>query len=408
MDYYKGLDTLMGYKGLTSSESFTAWYQSVIAPYESQELDLTGFDWDLPQVDFDYQQLEIEGQLKVMATYLDAYSEPIPLGTKGIGALHGSVPRHKAIFRRDEGDMRAIEIARQKINASVSLLGAPSGTSFDDVITESLAGGLFELTDAHVGTLNYQRGQMASTGQVTLNTKNNPRGIQGVTFTAQVPKENTVEKEWYAQGGMSGVGAPKFNEEADPVGDIRDFVHKARRLYRNVEMEVNAESFYEMMKHPKWQVELGYLRNPVLRLAGSEGVTQATELAKGIFEEEQQQLFRQLVGIPVKFNNIICGVERWDKAKKDLVRDQLDAFEPHVFAIRPVGAIGTIKNVIPMRPDRQAISTLIYGGRGIIEYRYDAKFKVQEWVSELTALCVPNRPKDMFFLKIKEKASEAV
>lgn len=395
MDYYKGLDTLMGYKGLTSSESFTAWYQSVIAPYESQELDLTGFDWDLPQVDFDYQQLEIEGQLKVMATYLDAYSEPIPLGTKGIGALHGSVPRHKAIFRRDEGDMRAIEIARQKINASVSLLGAPSGTSFDDVITESLAGGLFELTDAHVGTLNYQRGQMSSTGKVTLTNNNNPRGIQGVTFDAQIPKDNFTKKQWYASGGYT-----TQQEDADPVGDIRDFVHKARRQYRNVEMEVNAESFYEMMKLPAWQLELGYLRNPVLRLAGTEGEKQATELAKGIFEEEQQQLFRQLVGIPVKFNNVICGVERWDKDKKELVRDQLDAFEPHVFAIRPVGAIGTIKNVIPMRPDRQAISTLIYGGRGIIEYRYDVKQKVQEWVSELTALCVPNRPKDMFFLQI--------
>ena len=404
MDYYKGLDTLMSYKGLTSSESFSAWYQSVIAPYETQELDLSGFEWDLPQVDFKYEQLEVESQLKVMATYLDAYSEPLPLGTKGIGALHGSIPRHKAIFRRDEGDMRAVEIARQKINASFILLGA-AGTTFDQVITESLAGGLFELTDAHVGTLNYQRGQMCSTGKVTLTSTNNPRGVQGITFDAQVPTGNTVEKEWFAKDGISGESAPKFNEEADPVGDIRDFVHTARRKYRNVEMEVNAESFYKMMQHPKWQVELGYLRNPVLRLAGTDGATQAAELAKGIFEEEQQTLFRQLVGIPVKFNNVICGVERWDKQAKGLVRDQLDAFEPYVFAIRPAGQIGTIKNVIPMRPDRQAITTLIYGGRGIIEYRYDVKQKVQEWVSELTALLVPFRPKDMYFLKITESKS---
>ena len=400
MDYYKGLDTLMSYKGLTSSESFSAWYQEVIAPYETQELDLTGFDWDLAQPDFTYEQLEIEGQLKVMATYVDAYSEPIPIGTKGIGALHGSIPRHKAIFRRDEGDMRAILIAREKINTSVAMLGT-SAKSFDDVMTETLAGGLFELIDAHDGTLNYQRGQMCSTGQVTLTNKNNPRGIQGVTFTAQVPKENFKDAKWYKKGQLGKEQA----ENADPVGDIRDFVHTARRKYRNVEMEVNAESFYETMKLPAWQVELGYLRNPVLRLAGADGAAQATELAKGIFEEEQQTLFRQLVGIPVKFNNVVCGVERWDKESKGLVRDQLDAFEPYVFAIRPVGAIGTIKNVFPLRPDRTAISSLIYGGRGIIEYRYDAKQKVQEWVSELTALCVPNRPKDMFFLKVGEAES---
>ena len=333
-----------------------------------------------------------------MATYLDAYSEPVPLGTKGIGALHGAIPRHKAIFRRDEGDMRAIEIARQKINASVNMIGDVNGITFDDVLTESLAGGIFELTDAHVGTLNYQRGQMCSKGEVTLTNANNPKGIQGVTFSAQVPASNKTTVEWYTKSGAA-------KGDADPVGDVRDFVHKVKRLYRNVEMEVNAESFYEMMKHPKWQVELGYLRNPVLRLAGAEGQTQAAEIAKGIFEEEQQQLFRQMVGIPVKFNNIVCGVERWDKDSNKLVRDQLDAFEPRVFAIRPAGAIGTIKNVTPMLPDKSGIYSLIYDGRGIIEYRYDQKMKIQEWVSELTALCVPNRPKDMYFLNVVNAAS---
>lgn len=403
MDYYKGLQTLMDYKGLTSSESFTAWYQSVIAPYETQELDLAGFDFDIPQVDFTYEQLEIEGQLKVMATYVDAYSEPIPRGTKGIGTLRGSIPRMKAIYRLDEGDLRALEITRQKLNARVALMGDTGGVTFDRVITESLAGGMFELNDGHVGSLNYQRGQMCSTGAVTLTNKNNPKGIQGVTFTAQIPEENFIEKKWYTDEDE------KFenpDESADPVGDLRDFVHIAKRKYGNVEMEVQAESFYEMMKHPKWQVELGYLRNPVLRLAGTAGATQASELAKGIFEEEQQQLFRQLVGIPVKFNNVICGVERWDNTGKKLVTEKLDAFEPHVFAIRPAGTIGTIKNVFPIRPDSSAISSYIFGGRGIIEYRYDSKFKVQEWVSELTALCVPNRPKDMFFLKVKNAKEE--
>ena len=60
-----------------------------------------------------------------------------------------------------------------------------------------------------------------------------------------------------------------------------------------------------------------------------------------------------------------------------------------------------MKNVTPLRPDSSAISALIFGNRGIIEYRYDAKHKVQDWASELTALAVPSRPKDMFRLKTK-------
>ena len=50
-------------------------------------------------------------------------------------------------------------------------------------------------------------------------------------------------------------------------------------------------------------------------------------------------------------------------------------------------------------PDSSAISALMFNNHGIIEYRYDAKHKVQDWCSELTALAVPTRPRDMFYLK---------
>ena len=53
MDKYFGLDTLMDFKGLNSNERFTAYYNNVLAPRESEALNLSGFDqWDVPQVDF--------------------------------------------------------------------------------------------------------------------------------------------------------------------------------------------------------------------------------------------------------------------------------------------------------------------------------------------------------------------
>ena len=51
--------------------------------------------------------------------------------------------------------------------------------------------------------------------------------------------------------------------------------------------------------------------------------------------------------------------------------------------------------------DWSEISTTIFGGHGIIEYRYDPRTKYQDWVSELTVLCVPTRPRDMFILHTK-------
>ena len=109
--------------------------------------------------------------------------------------------------------------------------------------------------------------------------------------------------------------------------------------------------------------------------------------------------FRAIVGVEVIFNQTVCGVEKWDSASSSLVRTKLRAFNPNVYLARPAGNIGLIKNVVPLRPDGSAISALMFNNRGIIEYRYDAKHKVQDWCSELTALAVPTRPKDMFYLK---------
>ena len=107
MDKYFGLDTLMDFKGLNSNERFTAYYNNVLAPRESEALNLNGFDqWDVPQVDFTYEQLEVENQITAMATYVDLNSEPIPLGTKGVDVLRGSIPRQKARFIISENDYR--------------------------------------------------------------------------------------------------------------------------------------------------------------------------------------------------------------------------------------------------------------------------------------------------------------
>ena len=100
-----GLDTLMAIKGLTSNEAFQVYYNDILASRESEGLNLSGFErWDIPQVDFTYEQLELENDIKVMATYVDLNSEAIPIGTKVGSILRGSIPRQKARFIIGEND----------------------------------------------------------------------------------------------------------------------------------------------------------------------------------------------------------------------------------------------------------------------------------------------------------------
>lgn len=406
MDKYFGLDTLMQYKGITSNEAFQAYYNSVLSNRESQALNLDGFDqWDVPQIDFTYEQLELENQIQVMATYVDLNSEPIPIGSKGVDILRGSIPRQKARFVIGENDYRKQMMVIEKINTAARMVGNSPDMGVKEFITKTLFGGLSELQEAHVGSLNYQVGQMKSAAGVTLTDANNPRGIQNITFSAYVPDGNkttlTTTKRWFTDDAKSTEGTA-----SDPVNDIKALLNKARERYTNIVLEVDEKSFFEDMKHSKWQIALGYAMMP--SIFATSGVTAEAKAAAAAYaanatDDAIKAAFQRIVGndVEVKFSKTLCGVEKYNKTTNKLERNRVRAFNANVYLARPAGNIGIIKSVAPLRPDASAISAMIFENKGIIEYRYDAKHKVQDWCSELTALAVPTRPKDMFYLYTK-------
>ena len=402
MNQYFGLDTLMASNGITSSEAFMAYYLQVLSRRESQNLNEIGFEeWDVPQIDFDYKMLEVEDQIKVMATYVDLNSDPIPLGTKGFNTLSGSIPRQKARWELGENDYRKELITLQNLQVAATFMNQSPSDSIKNYLAKLLFGGLSEIQDAHIGSISYQVGQMKSVGAVTLTNTNNPRGIQNITFSAQIPQANittlTSTKRWFTDADKTSEGGT-----SDPVNDIKKMVRDAKEVYDSVTVEVNEESFFEDMKHSKWAIALGYQLSPALLV--SAGVTaDAQNTAKAIAatasDDATKAAFKAIIGADeVIYNKTRCGVEVWDDTNKKLVRNKLWAFNKDTYLVRPSGKVGIKKNVVPLRPDPSAISATIFGGHGIIEYRYDARTKYQDWVSELTVLCVPTRPRDMFIL----------
>ena len=401
MDKYFGLDTLMDVKGLNSNEKFSAYYHNILAPRESEALNLSGFSkWDVPQVDFTYEQLELENQITAMATYVDLNSEPIALGSKGVSVLRGSIPRQKARFIIGEEDYRKQMMLLERMNTASRFTGENASKNVKGFLAKLLFGGISELQDAHIASLNYQVGQMKSAGKVSLTDANNPRGIRNVEFSAYVPAENittlTSTKRWFTNDGKTTEGSA-----STPVEDVRNLIRAAKERYNDVVLEVDELSFFEDMKHSAWKKVIGYQIMPSLMASGVNSTTDSSAQAVASLASDDQikAAFRAIVGVPVEFSQTVCGVEKWDASAGKLVRNKLRAFNPNVYLARPAGEIGIIKNVAPLRPDGSAISTLILGNHGIIEYRYDEKHKVQDWCSELTALAVPTRPRDMFYLK---------
>ncbi|MBO7682105.1 MAG: hypothetical protein J6T17_05070, partial [Clostridia bacterium] len=170
-------------------------------------------------------------------------------------------------------------------------------------------------------------------------------------------------------------------------------------------VEVNETSFFEDMQHSKWQVALGYAISPdLIKYAGvgDAGKAAAAAVAAASGDDVIKAAFKRAINADeVIFNKTVCGVEKWDNSEKKLVVSTLPAFNKDTYLIRPSGKVGTRMNVVPLRPDPSAISALIFEGHGLIEYRYDARTKYQDWVSELTVLAVPTRPSDMVILHTK-------
>lgn len=392
--YSTGFYTLMAEAGILSKDSFSAYINDVVGFGNSQALNLDGFDFEpTMQLEFDYKQLQLENRLKVMATYTDKDSEAIPFGSKGFETSGGVIPRQKARFIMDEDDYRKYLVAVQQLD-------------FQDMTAKQYAlDMLFEtiqsITDAHETSMTYQRDQMVSAGGLTLSAANNPRGIKDLTFSASIPAGNVTtlsgNYRWFTDDDKTTEGS-----SSDPVKDVKKIVNTMKRKgYTNITVEVDEVSWMQDMDHSAWQKAIGYQMNSALRFVTNSDA-QAQALGRDASDDEKRDAFRKILGVTeVKYKQGLVGVEKLDSTTKKLECVPFRSFKANTYVFYPSGKLGTIKVVAPLVPDASAMYGKMLGGRGIIQYEYDAKAKVQDWWSELTALCVPNRSKEMYYLNTK-------
>ncbi len=393
--YSNGFYTLMEEAGILSSKSFSLYIKDVVGFGNLQDLNLDGFSWDpVSSLTFDYEQLIASNRLKVMATYVDKDSEAIPFGTEGFESARGVVPRQKARFLWDEDDYRKYLDAVSKLDFQ--------NTTAKQYALDLLFNGLSDIKSAHELSMTYQRDQMVSNRELYLSADNNPRGIKGLHFYAQVPDANvttlTGNARWYTDADKTTEGS-----SADPVKDIRTIVRNMKRKgYTNIILEVDEQSWYDDMDHSKWRTAIGYEIRPDLVLAASNDAN-ALAVGKAAGDDAVKAAFAKIIGIPlanIKFRQGLAAVEKLNGKGPDakLQRVSFRTFNANTYVFYPAGPLGTIKSVLPLVPDSKAMYATFFGGKGLIQYEYDAKAKTQDWWSELTALCVPNRPQEMFYL----------
>lgn len=404
---FQGLDSLMTSKGITDSGTFDAYLKEVLSKRESQGANLEGFVYDAPQIDFNFKVLQAEAKIDVMASYVDLNSPALPSGhTVELTTLEGSVPRMKYAVVQGENDYRKQLIALQEVQSVAKFQNTSETVAVRNFLSKRLFFNLDEIVTAFKESLNYQVGQVTSTGQLTIDDKSNPRGSIRTTFKSQVPAENFLKWKWFTKAA-DGTLTPI--ESADPITDLRDFNRELRwkaNGYQNVRVGLSEKFIYKLLQHPNVLKAIGYATTG-LGLRYTKGNDEnALAVAKGMSLDAQKAAFKTLVECDVlTTSKTQCGVEKLNTTTRKYERTLVDAFADETIVICPTGNIGVIKNVVPLRPDGQAIVGSIFGGKGIIEYMYNRDTREQRWQGEMTALAVLTRPQDMYYANVVEPAT---
>lgn len=409
---FLGLDNILGTLGLSNSKSFQVWYERTLAQREEVELNIEGFQWAEPQLDFTYEFLESQGNIRTMATYVAPDSEPLARGKEvSLAKLTGTIPRQKRKINRGENDYRKELIALQQEGVKARFRGESPDASMFDYLANNLFDNLSEIPDAHSASMTFQVGQMKSKRVLELTAENNQGGIMGAKFSANVPEGNVKKEVWFT---VAEDGAITYVEGVNPImtlkKKVRDIKNDRINGFKVVTVEINRKTFFNLVEHPAVLTDLGYSLRPELMISPSNNAN-ALKVGKNAYLSNEDgymvEFFKRAIGADqLILNDNIVGVDKLDRTAKKFKQEVLDAFDEGVILIRPAGIIGSIYNVVPLRPDGQAIVAGIFGNRGILEYRYNRETRTQTWVSELTALAVPNMPKKMYYYEIQGETVE--
>lgn len=376
-------DLLSRALGGSESKHIQGFLDDVMArKYNSLQLD--GFVFDEMQTDFAYEQIQRELSITPMANYYDLDSPAIPRGTEGMKSWTGKIPRMKDVEYLNEDKIRKQILLEQRIAA----VGP-------DRVTRGALDTLFNTVDkligGHTNSLTFQRHQMVSKGKFDITFANNPKGVNGLSFSAHVPNGNittlTTTARWWTNAAMSAEGSA-----SDPVGDMQAMVKKATDAGLSAfHFEVEKAYFRKIINHSK------VLKAIALNLFPTASVSDTQGAVAVMGDDVKKRALESVVGCPFKIIDSMVSKEAPVKASQDYTIVNMKAFEPNVLVLVPDGNIGRVLTVEPIALPGGTYGSF-YDGRLLLTVGVDPVKKCQSFNTEMTSLVVPEVPQYMWYL----------
>jgi hypothetical protein len=265
----------------------------------------------------------------------------------------------------------------------------------EDRVTRSALDTLFVTVDTliggHTNSLTYQRHQMVSKGKFDIVFANNPKGVNGLSFSAHIPASNITTlagtARWWTNATKTTEGSA-----ANPVLDLAAMVEKANDAGLSaVHFEVNKTYLKKVLNHS------AVLKSIALNMFPTASVSDTQSAVAVMAEDVKKRTLEAILGVSIKAVDSIVSVEAPVKATQNYTRKNVQAFEPDVFVLVPDGNLGRVLTVEPIALQGGTYGSF-YDGRLLLTVGVDPVKKCQSFNTEMTSLVVPEVMNYMWYI----------
>lgn len=350
------------------------------------------FQFAPTSLSYSFQQLTAMAGAKTLPAYVDVDSPGYLAALNDLQGVTGNIPTQKKFYRLD----RRIVLEKLQLIERYGLDAMDKGMrdAFLSLLDESTDG----LITSFYNALVHQRMQIVSKGKFTIDTTNNPRGLNGITIEFGIPTKNfdtlATTKRWWTDADHTTEGTA-----ADPLGYLRDRVKYIRKdgHYSGVlRMEMSRDLWDDMINHSAVLKAVGLRLYPA---AASESI--ASGLAKNADEDVVKEVIRKIVRVDsIKINDAYAFIDKpttdTDGAP-DLVATRIESFDPKVVAFVPDGELGNIQGVEPITLGYDEDKVAGFEGNRLKLMQYAEPHTHSLYIeSEAAQICVPDKPNYMF------------
>lgn len=384
--YYSLLEAGLG------GNSFQQFVDKFQLKYNTPQTDGFVFDNEI-QIDYKYEQMLAELNIATLPVYMDEASIALDKGFDQFEIGTNKIPTQKHRYPIDTRILREKMLMIQRYGQAA--LNADTQAALLDIQFDSVD----KLIAGNRNALTHQRHRIVSTGQFTINTTNNPRGISGITFDFNIPAANKTSLEgdnrWWTNATHS---VANQGSASDPIKDLKAIVRYGRRNgWPSCHFELSQELFDDMLTHTKVLQAIGYSLYPQL---GSDANAQM--YAQNMNDEAKRVQIERLIGAPVKVFDSYALVDKFDATTKALTTDKIENFDKLNVSYVPDGQIGTIKSVqqLIINDDPTQKVAWFDGGRTLVRETFDNETNSMYVESSFAMLCVPTMPRFMKILTV--------